>query len=213
MLRSPLPPVVSKCWLVLLVSCWSVISCGRGDSAPAAPPPAAETPEALQEKPNADFSISKRGMTDMVESLYEELAHKDPVLITLEARLKELPGSMRDSAQEYNRYNDKNHDYYGSAARHLQGIKDSVLRKKMEAMIAESDTAYGILTAGHRRLLAGLKEKDASLDDLHEVLKLMRTLPLITKYQRDHLPGTGPLQKILKEYQRTEGEMGELVKK
>jgi len=63
------------------------------------------------------------------------------------------------------------------------------------------------------RSQAGLKEKDASLDDLHEVLKLMRTLPLITKYQRDHLPGTGPLQKILKEYQRTEGKMGEMVKK
>lgn len=212
MRRSPLPLMAGMHRLLFLSFCWSVISCGRVDQAPTVAPPPAETPKALQEQSYSDLGSSKRGPVDMVESLYEELAQKDAALTALEVRLKELPGSMRDSAQEYDKYNDKNHDYYGSTTGHIRVIKDSVLRKKMEAMIAESDTAYGILTAGHRRLLAGLKEKDASLDDLHEVLKLTRTLPLITKYQRDHLPGTGPLLNILKEYQRTEGKMEQLVK-
>lgn len=82
----------------------------------------------------------------------------------------------------------------------------------METLIAESDTAYKTMTARHRRLMGQIKEKKLSVDDLHTVLKLTRTLPVIEQYQKGHLPGTEALQHILEEYEGMVRQEEKLVK-
>ena len=83
----------------------------------------------------------------------------------------------------------------------------------MEALIAESDTAYKVMTARHRGLLAELEKQQLSMDDLHEVLKLTRTLPVIQQYQKRHLPGTLSLQHLLEEYEKVVRQEERLAKK
>jgi hypothetical protein len=82
----------------------------------------------------------------------------------------------------------------------------------MEQLIAASDTAYRVLTANHHALLAGIDEKALRVEDLHTMLKLTRTAVAIGQYQKGHLPGTGPLQRLFKEYERVEQKMGEMMK-
>lgn len=205
--------------LLLFVFCCTFISCGHTNEQSATVPPdspKAETPKALQEKSSlGDVSLgssSSRG-DDLVESLYRELAKKDPALVELEAHLERLPDKRLDSTKLFNTFNEKNQEYYGSARRYTDNIKDSVLRKKMEALIAASDTAYESRTARHRRLLAGIDGKQLSMDDLHAVLKLTRTLPVMEQYQKGHLPGVGSLQHILEEYEGTVRQEEKLIEK
>jgi hypothetical protein len=211
-----LPFVAGKYRLMFFVFCWMLISCRHTDPPLAAGPPA--TPKALQEEDRSlledvRFASKSSRRIDLVESLYHELVKKDTALTALEERLDELPGKRSDSVRSFNTYDGKNNDYYGSAERHISEIKDSILRKKMEAMIAESDTAYKVMTARHRGLLAEVDGQRVSMDDLHEVLKLTRTLPLIQQYQKGHLPGISPLQHLREEYERLVREEARLAKK
>ena len=177
---------------------------------PADPPPPAETPKALEEQ--SSFSL-KRGGEDLVESLYRELVKNDPNLTELESRLDQLSDHRGDSTKAFRSYDYKNNSYYSSAREHIKNIKDSVLRGKMEQLIAASDTAYRVLTANHHALLAGIDKKALTVEDLHTMLKLTRTAVIIGQYQKGHLPGTGPLQRLLKEYERVEQETKEMAGK
>ena len=61
--------------------------------------------------------------------------------------------------------------------------------------------------------MAGIDGRQVSMDDLHAVLKLTRTLPVMEQYQKGHLPGVGPLQHILEEYEATVRQEERLIQK
>jgi len=148
-----------------------------------------ETPKALQEEKSYDI-VSKRGYDDMIESLYKELAGKTPELKDLETKLESLSASKSDSTEQYDKYNGKNQSYYSSADNHFKQINDSTLRKKMKALISSSLTKYNSKVYRHTELLKSIDKKTMTLDDLHEMLIITTTLPLIEKYQNDNLPTT-----------------------
>ena len=148
-----------------------------------------ETPAALQEESSSGI-ISKRGYDDILESLYKELATKTPELKELETKMKSLSESKDDSTDLYDRYNSKNQSYYSSADSHVKQIKDSVLRKKIKLLISASLTRYNSKISRHSEILKSIDKKIMTLDDLHEVLMITTTLPLIEKYQNDNLPAT-----------------------
>lgn len=209
-----LPSAAGGCrTLLLLFICWNLIACGgRND-----PPPAAASPRAdsvtLESNSGSEISSFKRGPDDLVERLYQELVKKDSALTALEAQLQELPGKKRDSMQLFLSYDEKSQDYFRSAKGHIEKIKDSVLHKKMKDMIAASDRAYRDLTETHQSLISAVNEYESSLEDLHEMLKLTRTLPVLQRYEQYHVPTTLYLQKILGVYQETVDKEKELLKK
>jgi len=135
------------------------------------------------------------------------LVKSDPSLTELESRLNQLPERRGDSTKAFDSYDYKNSSYYSSAREHIKDIKDSVLRGKMERLIAASDTAYRVLTADHHALLVRIDEKALTVKDLHTMLKLTRTAVVIGQYQKGHLPGAGPLQRLFKEYEGVEQKM------
>jgi len=192
-----------------------LVSCGRTDK-PARPPAAPETPKALKE--DAGLSevtlVSKSsGREDMIESIYRELVAKDAGLTDLETQLDGLGLKLSDSTRAWSDFDGKNHSYYHSAGGHIEAIKDSILRKKMEMLIAGSDTAYGVLTGMHKAFLAQIDKKQLSVADLHEVLKLTRTLPVIEQYQKRQLPATRPLKHTVEAYEGVEQQEEKLIKK
>jgi len=157
-----------------------------------------ETPKALQEEKSYEI-VSKRGYDDIIESLYKELADKTPELKDLETRLEALSASKSDSTEQYDKYNGKNHSYYNSADNHLKQINDSTLRKKMKTLISSSLTKYNSKVYRHTELLKSIDKKTMTLDDLHEMLIITTTLPLIEKYQNDNLPTTKSINGYLKQ--------------
>ena len=148
-----------------------------------------ETPKALQEEKSYEIA-SKRGYDDIIESLYKELADKTPELKDLEIRLNALSTSKSDSTEQFDEYNGKNQSYYNSANNHLKQINDSTLRKKMKALISSSLTRYNSVVYPHTELFKSIDKQTMTLDDLHEMLIITTTLPLIEKYQNTNLPTT-----------------------
>jgi len=185
---------------LLIALCWTLISCNH--SAPS-PSPAKETPKALQEKPAlSEISLSKRGPQDLVESLYQEQVDKNPMLKALETDIGQMPEKKADSIRPFNEYDEGNGAYYGSADRLITGIRDSILREKIKMVLANSESAYKNKTVRYKDLLSILDTRSASLADLHLVLKVARTIPIIERYQNDHLPTTLPLQHVINQYNK-----------
>lgn len=152
------------------------------------------TPKALDDKSAAYDIISKGRNEDLVESLYDEQVGKNTDLKLLEDKLGALRAGQNDSVQTFNRFNDKNRIYYNVAGEYVEGIKDSILRDKIKVLVTGSLKKYQSLTAGHNELLKTIDTQNLTLADLHTVLKIVRTLPLIEKYQQDNLPSTKPLK-------------------
>ena len=106
--------------------------------------------------------------------------------------------SKRDSTEQFSDFDSKNTQYYESAGQHLASIKDSVLRQVIKDKIENSLVAYSKQTTYHNNLLSILEKRQLSLSDLHTLLKLNRTLPVIEKYQQQNLPRITQLEGIIK---------------
>lgn len=154
-----------------------------------------EIPKALEDKSAASEIISKsRYDADLVESLYNELAEKNEDLKTLENKIQALNESKSDSTASFDGFNNKNRSYYASANRHIDGLSDSLLKTKMRTLITASLKSYNGITGRHDTLHKIIDAQGLTLADLHTVLKITRTLPLIEKYQRYNLPPAKPLE-------------------
>ena len=165
--------------------------------------PVQETPKALQDKSSSFEMVSKRHNDDLVENLYNELADKTPELKQLEDQIDNLRSSEDDSTESFVDYNAKNESYFNSADHHAGNIKDSVLRDKIKLLITNSVTKYNSSISLHNDLLKSIATKDLALRDLHIVLKITRTLPVINKYQKDNLPSTESLKGFSKALDKT----------
>ena len=162
-----------------------------------------ETPKALEDKSSSlDISI-KRSDGDIVETLYTELTDKTPELKQLENKIEDLSKSETDSAKSFDNYNLKNQSYYNSTNRYIEQIKDSLLRGKIKALIANSLKNYNSSTSQHNVLLKSIETKNLTLSDLHTILKITKTLPIIEKFQKENLPTTKSLNGYLRQLERT----------
>ena len=149
-----------------------------------------ETPKALEDKSSSYEIVSKRGYDDLVESLYNELVSKNIDLKKLEDKIDELNKSKDDSTNLFDKFNEKNQSYFSSANAHISEIKDSLLRDKMKVFISNNLTKYKSSVARHNDLLKIIDAKNLTISDLHNILKIVKALPLIEKYQSNNLPNT-----------------------
>jgi hypothetical protein len=195
--------------IILIVG---LIACGDPNPKPTELKPP-EVPKALKNDKDSYEIISKRGKEDLVESLYGELAEKSPELNALERNIRNLQSSRFDSSKPYNNFNEQIQSYYGSAKNHLERISDSTLKEKIRQMLAGSLEKYHSTAAKHENLLKSIESKNLTLNDLHTLLKIVRTLPIMEKYQKENLPQTAPLEGFEKRLDETIKSADSLVKK
>lgn len=169
-----------------------------------------KTPEALDDGGEVKNFIS-RGGGDLVEGLYNELAEKDPSLKQLETQLQQF--HEEDSTDAFDAYKQKNKSYYRSADNYARRISDTLLRKKMEALIKSSNEKFDNRIAGQTNLLTEINKKTLTLNDLHTVIKLTYTLPLIEEYQKDKLPSDKPIKNYNAQLDKTLQYEESLIKK
>ena len=161
-----------------------------------------ETPKALDDKSSSEI-FSKRVHDDLIESLYKELADKTPELKDLENKIEKVTKSKGDSTESFDKYNVKNQEYFNSANRHIDQIKDSILRDKIKTLISNSLIKYNSKIARHVNLINTIDARTATLHDLYSFLKIIRTLPLIEKYQTDNIPTTKSLEAYSRQLDET----------
>ena len=155
-----------------------------------------ELPTPLKDEGNEIRLLSKRGSGDYLQSIYHDLVEKTPELQKFEESVSQLKERIGDSTYAFEAFDEKNKVYYSSADMHLKSISDSVLRESIEALVSNSLKNYDSSISQHKELLASLQQKNVTLDDLHEVLKITKTLTVIQQYQKDNLPSTKPLAGI-----------------
>lgn len=158
-----------------------------------------ETPKALEDKSASFESGYKRGYDDLVERLYKEVVDKTPELKELESKIDNLNENQGDSAESFSTFNEKSRAYYNAVDRHVNSMKDSLLKVKMRNVIASSLTKYNSSISLHNTILNSIEEKRTTIADLHTILKITKTLPLIEQYQSDNLPSTKSLESFSKQ--------------
>jgi hypothetical protein len=154
-----------------------------------------EMPEVLNDKSVLDISSKRGAYSNLVESLYNDLSSKTPELQKLETQIDLLNDSKSDSLDSFENYNSKNEHYYESANRKLDDIKDSVLRKQIKLLITNSIKKYDSKTKDFSQLINSINKKEISLNDLHTIIKITRTIPIIERYQNQQ-PSLKPLISI-----------------
>lgn len=152
-----------------------------------------DTPEALQEGSIDLKRYSKRN--DLAEELYQELATKNPELKSLETDLEEF--SPEETQQIFYKYDSKSSDYYLSAKYKAAIIADTVMKNKIIALLKKSNDKYVGKTAELNGLLKTIGKTNSSINDYHNVLKIVLTIPLIEKYQNENLPKNSEFEKTI----------------
>lgn len=103
--------------------------------------------------------------------------------------------------------------YYSAADRHISTMNDSLMRDKMKMMIATNLAKYNKAIGKHTELTKMIAANNLSIEDLHTMLKIVKTLPLIEKYQNDNLPNTKSMEGFIKQQEETIKQLDTLVKK
>lgn len=161
--------------------------------------PKNEMPKALQDKNSSFESVSKRSYDDLLENIYSEIVSNDTTLRNLEDKIEDLNTSKSDTTELFDKFNTKNQSYFSSADRHASDIRDSVLREKTKDLISMQLSKYNARIGRHNTLLKIINAKQVAVSDLHNVLKIVRTLPLIDKYQKDNLPNIKSFEGYIKQ--------------
>lgn len=189
----------SQTLLTFFITCF-LFSCGEphptGEKSP-------ELPKALNSSDEAYGSSSGQRYQDLVESLYSESIENSPELTALESDIRDLRTSRSDSLEAYDNFNNKNLSYYGDAKKHIEQISDSSLKEKIRIVLSVSLEKYQAKTLKHENILKSIEAKNLTLNDLHTLLKIMRTLPIMEKYQQEGLPATNSLQGFEKRLDKT----------
>ncbi len=175
-----------------------------------------ETPKALQtdkESSGGSYISKKRYDNDLVEELYNELLEKNAALSSLENGIEKLKDDKKDSAALFNTFDSKNNSYYSAANMHIGVIKDSAIKQRIKQLFENSLSKYNTKIAAHNNLIAAVNAKDATLNDLHIVLKLSQTLSMIEQYQTNDLPPTKPFENTSREYDKLIFKTDSLSKK
>ena len=169
--------------LILLISCRQNEATHRSN----------EEPKAFEEKTIEIGRFRKGG--DLVEDLYQELVDKSPELKALESDLSEV--NTRDTIDIFFNYTQKSDNYYNSADSHIDVIRDSLMKQKMINLITKSNDKYISQKAELLSLIKTINLKRSEINDYHNVLKIVLTIPLIEQYQKQHLPNKSPFEKLI----------------
>ena len=170
------------------------------------------TPKELQEN-EYDYSLSKRSQNDIVTSLYNGLADTTESLKKLEKEIDAIYEGKADSLEAIMNYKNQNSNFYTSAESHLNQVKDSVLRERILQHIKNSIAKYNGLKSSHEGLLDGINSKDQPISDLHTVLRVLSTVPIMERYQKDHLPTQLPLKNLNNDMNGVINKLDKEVKK
>lgn len=157
-------------------------------------------PQALAEQKSDASLLTKRSGNDLIQDLYAELVAQSPALSSFEQTVQQLPGQKEDSLEYYKNFFNKNHQYYSATENYLNSIQDSVLKNKIKNLITESKTKFETNISVLKNLEQQMELKEKHLSDLHQAIKLVTTIAVIEKYQKENNPQQNPVKAMIRKY-------------
>jgi len=167
-----------------------------------------ENPNELFQNDISINSIKSGRAENIVEKLYDQILEKDTVLQNLEKN-SEIDFNYSDSYQKMNDFLNTSTAYYNTvllvndsipmmSRKTSFTIKDSIISKKIVEMINTSQTKFIRNTKKYQDIIKVLDSNRVSISDKKYFLKILLTLNVLEKYQKDNLPKADELQTIIK---------------
>lgn len=154
-----------------------------------------ENPEALQDNIKLK-NLTKRG-GNLVDNLYSELVEKTPELKKLETELEAFQETPSETQNIFQNYDGKSNRFYGNATGFANQITDSLSKKRILAFIKKSNEKYDSESKELKELVKQISNSQNSIQDNHNILKIVLTIPLIEKYQKENLPKKNEFLEII----------------
>ena len=175
---------------IIMLSLIILTSCGGKETNKENPEN--EIPEALQEG-SVDLKRYSKGQ-NLTEELYQELVANNQELKNLETEIDEF--NPQDTKNKFYKYDRKSINYYQSAKNQAEVITDSITKNKIINLIKKSNEKYVGKTAELNGILKSIAEKENSINDYHNILKIVLTIPIIEKYQNENLPAKTEFENV-----------------
>lgn len=189
--------IINIFWTIIILTL--IISCG-GEHTNNNKPTKQETPNALQDDKLDIKSYSRSN--DLTEELYQELVDKTPELKNIENEFDIISSKPNDLKDMINHYDIKSNNYYSSANLKATAIIDSLLRMKIISLINSSSKRYITKKAELNSILNQINNNGVTLNDHHNVLKIVLTIPIIEKFQDDNKPDKQEFKNLEKEQEK-----------
>lgn len=137
---------------------------------------------------------SDGGGRDLVEELYEQAVKQNDNLKAIEDGIDRFYKKREDAMEKFNSYTYYNSRYYADAKAKAAPIADSSAKQKATDMIFKSENKLAAKLAEWKNTIAVMDANEKQLRDLHALLKITVTVPMIEKYQADNLPDYSKLK-------------------
>lgn len=145
---------------------------------------------------------SRYGKGDLMDELYEQATKQNNNLKDIEEGIDKFHKNKQDALEKYNSYTNYNTRYYADAKTHAAAITDATTRQKALDMISKSEVAYNNGLTNWKNHIATLNVQERELKDLHELLEVLITIPMIEKHQQSSLPDNNKLKETNTDHQQ-----------
>ncbi|HEX7844949.1 MAG TPA: hypothetical protein VF476_04050 [Chitinophagaceae bacterium] len=142
------------------------------------------------------------GGRDMVEELYDLSVKQSDNLKSIEDGIGKFYRKRDESLEKYNFFTNQNSQYYTDARAKAATIADAAVKQKATDLINKSETRYLAKLTDWKNHIATLNTKERELKDLHALLKIMSSEPMIEKYQNASFPDNGKLKETNSDLQQ-----------
>lgn len=133
-------------------------------------------------------SFRSEGSNDLVEELYNRAVKQNSSLEAIEDGIDNFYKKKEDATNKYNSFTSYNNRYYSDARAKANLIGDSATKQKALNVVSQSETNYRAKLAEWQTTLATLAANEKELNNLHNLLEIMITEPVIAKYQNTDMP-------------------------
>lgn len=128
------------------------------------------------------------GERNLVDELYSQAVKQDNNLESIEDDIQKFYKKRDEALEKYNSFISYNGRYYSDAREKAMMISGTAAKQRANDIISASEAKYNALVAGWRATITDLNNNEKELRDLHALLKIVITEPMINKYQISSLP-------------------------
>jgi hypothetical protein len=133
------------------------------------------------------------GERNLVDELYSQAVKQNDNLGSIEDDIDKFYKKRNDALEKYNSFISYNNRYYSDAKEKAATIAGAATKQRANDIISKSEAGYTAKLTDWQTTIATLNAGVKELTDLHALLKIMITEPMIGKYQTTAFPDNSKL--------------------
>jgi hypothetical protein len=88
-----------------------------------------------------------------------------------------------------------------------------VLKERLQVLINNSESSYKQKIASHLAFKKDIDNNNTAIEGIHQALKIVATLPVLERYQKDNQPGVKAMANAAHAGNKLKGKLGAVANK